>query len=238
MGPVAHLVTLHRGRVLCHLHCDLGQRNTPLPPPTSVCFKGLNRQVLIFEATDPLSTCSALRTPELSDAWSRPKPLPGTGTKGTPPPELQSQGDCDRHRPCFHDHLDRQQLHPAQPPPAVCGPPRAEQRGRATPPRPTGNTLSNAAQETVCCLCHKGMLLAQAQLGVHQVPPKVLFRQAAPQLSQHVLVPGVVPPQVQDSTLPFLNYSQGRRANKQYKKTTLSSFLFKNLLFCFGLCIV
>ncbi|PKK30687.1 putative LOC102084086 [Columba livia] len=105
-------------------------------------------------------------------------------------------GDCDRHRPCFHDHLDRQQLHPAQPPPAVCGPPRAEQRGRATPPRPTGNTLSNAAQETVCCLCHKGMLLAQAQLGVHQVPPKVLFRQAAPQLSQHVLVPGVVPPQV------------------------------------------
>lgn len=146
--------------------------------------------------------------------------------------------DCDRHRPCFHDHLDRQQLHPAQPPPAVCGPPRAEQRGRATPPRPTGNALSNAARETVCCLCHKGMLLAQAQLGVHQVPPKVLFRQAAPQLSQHVLVPGVVPPQVQDSTLPLLNYSQGRRANKQYKKTTLSSFLFKNLLFCFGLCIV
>lgn len=92
MGPVAHLVTLHRGRVLCHLHRDLGQRNTPLPPPTSVCFKGLNRQVLIFEATDPLSTCSASRTPELSDAWSRPKPLPGSGTKGTPPPELQSQG--------------------------------------------------------------------------------------------------------------------------------------------------
>jgi len=48
-------------------------------------------------------------------------------------------------------------------------------------------------------LMPKGTLLAHVQLGVHE-DPDVLFCYAAFQLGglQHVLVPGVVPPQGQD----------------------------------------
>ena len=63
----------------------------------------------------------------------------------------------------------------------------------------------NAAQDTISLLYNKGTLLAHVQLGVHQ-DPHVLFCKAAfqPVGPQHVLVDGVVPPQVQDFALPLV----------------------------------
>ena len=67
---------------------------------------------------------------------------------------------------------------------------------------PAGNALPNAAQDTVSRFCGKGTLMACVQPGAHQ-HPRVLFYKAAFQLGspQHILVHGVVPPQVQDFAL-------------------------------------
>ena len=61
-------------------------------------------------------------------------------------------------------------------------------------PLPTGNILSNAAQDTICLLCHTGTLLTCVQSGVHQ-DSQVLLCQSAFQLGgpQYVPVHGVVP---------------------------------------------
>lgn len=60
--------------------------------------------------------------------------------------------------------------------------------------RPAVSTLSNAAQEVPLAL------LADVQLGVHQ-HLQVLLCQGVFQLGglHHILVPGIFPPQVQDS---------------------------------------
>lgn len=62
-----------------------------------------------------------------------------------------------------------------------------------------GNTVHSAAQNTVSIPFSEGMLLAHVQPGVYQ-DPNVLFCQAALQLCgpQYMLVPGVVPSQMQD----------------------------------------
>lgn len=123
--------------------------------------------------------------------------------------------------------------------PQLCVPPPGLSRGAGPPPLdPLATLCLTQPRRLFAAFATRACCWLRLNLVSTRSPRKVLFWQAAPQLSQHVLVPGVVPPQVQDSTLPLLNYSQGRRANKQYKKTTLSSFLFKNLLFCFGLCII
>ena len=72
-------------------------------------------------------------------------------------------------------------------------------------PRPASNTLSNTAEGTIRLLCSKGTLLAYVQPGVHQ-DPQVLFCQPASQLGglQHISVHRVVPPEVQDFTLPLV----------------------------------
>ena len=65
--------------------------------------------------------------------------------------------------------------------------------------RPNQNTLLNAVQDNIHLLYCKGVLLARIQLDVHQ-NPQMLFCKAAFQSggSQCILVPGVVPAQVQD----------------------------------------
>ncbi|PKU46076.1 hypothetical protein llap_3645 [Limosa lapponica baueri] len=57
-------------------------------------------------------------------------------------------------------------------------------------------------QDTIQLLCPKGTLLPHVQPGAHQ-GLRVIFCQAAFQLRghEHVLVPGIVSPQVQDFTL-------------------------------------
>jgi len=72
-----------------------------------------------------------------------------------------------------------------------CGLTCAEQRG------PVGNTLPNAAQDTIRLLCSEGTLLPPVQPGVHQ-DSHVLFSKAFHLGDpQPVLMHGVVPPQVQ-----------------------------------------
>ena len=63
-------------------------------------------------------------------------------------------------------------------------------------PRPFGNTPPNAAQETVGRLGHQGALLACFPFGV--LFCKAVFQLASP---QHILVHGLVPPQVQDFSI-------------------------------------
>lgn len=48
-------------------------------------------------------------------------------------------------------------------------------------PRPAGNALCNAAQDTLGFFCHKGTLLSRVQLGVYQ-DPQVLFSKTPFQL--------------------------------------------------------
>lgn len=62
----------------------------------------------------------------------------------------------------------------------------------ASASQPTGNTLSNAAQDIIGLLCTKGTFLTHAEPGVHQ-DPQLLFWQTAFQLD----VWGCSPP-VQD----------------------------------------
>lgn len=72
-------------------------------------------------------------------------------------------------------------------------------RAERSPLSASGNTLSNAAQETIGLLFSNGTLLAHGQIGVHR-DSQVLFCQSAFQLGglQQELEPGVVPPQVED----------------------------------------
>ncbi|KAK4831516.1 hypothetical protein QYF61_018100 [Mycteria americana] len=76
--------------------------------------------------------------------------------------------------------------------------------GKGYVPPPAGNGLPNAAQEAVGGFCHKGTLLAHGQLAGNQ-DPQVLFCKAALKLvdPQPVLLPGIIPPQVQGFGLPF-----------------------------------
>lgn len=81
-----------------------------------------------------------------------------------------------------------------------CGLTNAKQRGRITSLDQV-NTLPNMAKNTLGFFCSKGALLTHVQLGVYQDPKSfsaVLFPTGYP---QHVLVAGVVPPQVQDFAL-------------------------------------
>lgn len=66
-------------------------------------------------------------------------------------------------------------------------------------------TLPNAVQDDLGPLCHKCTLLAYGPLGVCE-DPQVLFCKHASQLvsPQHVLVLGVVLPQMQDFALPLV----------------------------------
>lgn len=68
-----------------------------------------------------------------------------------------------------------------------------------------GCTLADADQDTVCCLCCWGRLLAYAQLAVC-LDPQGLFSGAAPQPTSHqpVLVLGIIPSQLQDFTFVFI----------------------------------
>ncbi|CAM9285466.1 unnamed protein product, partial [Bubo scandiacus] len=74
-------------------------------------------------------------------------------------------------------------------------------------PSPDGHTISDTSQDAVYLLGHlgTGSFLAHVQLGVHQ-DTQGFFYQAAFHLSgpQHIVVCGVVPPQVQDYALLFL----------------------------------
>ena len=73
-------------------------------------------------------------------------------------------------------------------------------------PWPAGNTLSNAAPDTIDHLCHK---LVHVILGVHQ-DPQVLFCQVAFQLGgpQHILVHWVVLPHVEDFVLALVELQE------------------------------
>ena len=72
--------------------------------------------------------------------------------------------------------------------------------------QPDSNALPNAAQNIFNVFCGKGTLLTHIQLGVHQV----LFCKAAFHLGgpQHILVCEVVLPQVQDFTLPLVEFHE------------------------------
>lgn len=65
--------------------------------------------------------------------------------------------------------------------------------------------MPNAAQDTIKLLSGKGTLLAHVQLDLYQ-ETQVFFCKAAFQanVSKHLLVPGAMPPQVQNFTLPFV----------------------------------
>jgi len=75
-------------------------------------------------------------------------------------------------------------------------------------PRLAGNVLPNAAQKVVGLLSHKVAWLAHVQLCVQQ-DPQVLFCKVAFQSVslQPLLVPGAIPPEVQVSAFPFLNFT-------------------------------
>lgn len=112
-------------------------------------------------------------------------------------------------------------------------------------PRPFGNTPPNAAQETAGRLGHQGTLLACFPFGVHQ-DTQILFCKALFQLAspQHILVHGLVPPQVQDFSIllaelddvpfsPFLQPSEvppGSRTSSCVSATPPSFLSSANLL--------
>ena len=87
--------------------------------------------------------------------------------------------------------------------PGVASPVPSREEGSR--PQPAGKTLANAAQDTVSVPGGKGTLLAHDQLGAHQglqgFSCKAAFQPGSP---PHVLVPGVVPPQVRDFALPLV----------------------------------
>jgi len=68
-------------------------------------------------------------------------------------------------------------------------------------------TCPNAVQDTLSLLSSKGTLQAHGQFAAHQDPQvhccQTAFQQGGP---LHVLVPGVVPPQVQDFTLQLFEF--------------------------------
>lgn len=74
------------------------------------------------------------------------------------------------------------------------GPARAEQRGRNASLHLLAALLTQA---TVCCLCHKGTLLAHVQVGVHQDPQDLAHKAVFEKVStKHMLVHGVIAAQV------------------------------------------
>lgn len=69
---------------------------------------------------------------------------------------------------------------------------------------PLAMQVRNAAQKAVCFLCCKNTFLAHGQLGVCE-DPEVLSKAAfQPVGLRCVLLPGVIPLQMQDFALPFI----------------------------------
>ncbi|PKU35805.1 hypothetical protein llap_13892 [Limosa lapponica baueri] len=76
-------------------------------------------------------------------------------------------------------------------------------------PRPVGHTLPDAPQDAIGLPGHKGTLLAHGHPVVHQDSQAFFHRAALQQVSlQSLLVHGVIPPQVQHSTLAFVEFHQ------------------------------
>lgn len=75
--------------------------------------------------------------------------------------------------------------------------------------QPLGNTLPNAARDLVSLLSSKGTLLARVQLGVHRDSPVPSCRAAFQMGSHlHVLIPGLLCPQVQDFALLLIEFHE------------------------------